>query len=392
MFVAQGYHAAAMDDIAERAGVSKPVLYQHFPGKLDLYLALLDQSCDTIIASCRARAGVHRTTTSSASPRPWHAFYDYVASAEGAFRLVFESDLTNEPAVRERVDRVTTECAAMIADVIHDDTGLPGRAVPAARGLPGGNGPGQRAVLAGRRRRATIDASEDAAALVAGLAWRGIRGYPRTDEHLTRPPGTPTTHDTTGGPPMEVKIGVQHAARELVLDADTRRRGRREAGRRGARQDGGVLALTDAKGRRVVVPGDKLAYVEIGDRAHRDGRLPQLAGEWSGENGRWACVIPEGAGVMGTLGTILVVLIGGTIIGLLGKLVAPGDRDNIPLWLTIVCGIGGMLHRQLPLRRALRQREHPGHRLVASRLAGRRRGGPGDARGLGERADAPRKV
>ena len=42
VFVAQGFHAAAMDDIAERAGVSKPVLYQHFPGKLDLYLALLD--------------------------------------------------------------------------------------------------------------------------------------------------------------------------------------------------------------------------------------------------------------------------------------------------------------------------------------------------------------
>src|SRR5689334_1491854 len=51
-FVAQGYHAAAMDDIAERAGVSKPVLYQHFPGKLELYLALLDQSCDTIIDAC----------------------------------------------------------------------------------------------------------------------------------------------------------------------------------------------------------------------------------------------------------------------------------------------------------------------------------------------------
>ena len=54
IFVAQGYHAAAMDDIAERAGVSKPVLYQHFPGKLDLYLALLDASCDTIIANTRA--------------------------------------------------------------------------------------------------------------------------------------------------------------------------------------------------------------------------------------------------------------------------------------------------------------------------------------------------
>ena len=53
VFVAQGYHAAAMDDIAERAGVSKPVLYQHFPGKLDLYLALLDSSCDAIIDNCR---------------------------------------------------------------------------------------------------------------------------------------------------------------------------------------------------------------------------------------------------------------------------------------------------------------------------------------------------
>src|SRR5690242_8325662 len=49
VFVAQGYHAAAMDDIAERAGVSKPVLYQHFPGKLELYLALLDTHCDSMV-------------------------------------------------------------------------------------------------------------------------------------------------------------------------------------------------------------------------------------------------------------------------------------------------------------------------------------------------------
>lgn len=42
------------------------------------------------------------------------------------------------------------------------------------------------------------------------------------------------------------------------------------------------------------------------------------------------------------LGTILGSLIGGTIIGLLGKMVAPGDRDKIPFWLVVVCGIGGM--------------------------------------------------
>lgn len=43
-------------------------------------------------------------------------------------------------------------------------------------------------------------------------------------------------------------------------------------------------------------------------------------------------------------------LVGGTVIGLLGKLVAPGDRDNIPLWLTVLCGIaGGLLGNALYL-------------------------------------------
>ena len=40
---------------------------------------------------------------------------------------------------------------------------------------------------------------------------------------------------------------------------------------------------------------------------------------------------------------IIGVIVAGIIIGLLGKFVAPGDRDNIPIWLTILCGIGGVL-------------------------------------------------
>ena len=40
---------------------------------------------------------------------------------------------------------------------------------------------------------------------------------------------------------------------------------------------------------------------------------------------------------------IIGVIIAGIIIGLLGKFVAPGNRDNIPLWLTVVCGVGGVL-------------------------------------------------
>ena len=179
VFVAQGYHAAAMDDIAERAGVSKPVLYQHFPGKLDLYLALLDVACDQVIDNCRsALAATHDNKTRVAAAMA--AFYTYVAAENGAFRLVFESDLTSEPAVREHVERVTTECAAMIADVIHDDTGLPGEASRLlAVSLVGMAQVSARFWIS---EAAGIDQAQ-AVELVSGLAWRGIRGYPLTDEH-----------------------------------------------------------------------------------------------------------------------------------------------------------------------------------------------------------------
>ncbi|HEX4687900.1 MAG TPA: TetR/AcrR family transcriptional regulator [Nocardioides sp.] len=179
VFVAQGYHAAAMDDIAERAGVSKPVLYQHFPGKLDLYLALLDAACDDVIANCRrALASTHDNKTRVAAAMA--AFYSYVAGERGAFRLVFESDLTSEPAVRQHVERVTTECAAMIADVIHDDTGLPAeQSRLLAVSLVG---------MAQVSARFWVSessgiAQSQAVDLVSGLAWRGIRGYPLTDDH-----------------------------------------------------------------------------------------------------------------------------------------------------------------------------------------------------------------
>ena len=174
VFVAQGYHAAAMDDIAERAGVSKPVLYQHFPGKLELYLALLDSACDAVIDHCRqALASTHDNKTRVAAAMA--AFYAYVAGERGAFRLVFESDLTSEPAVREHVDRVTSECAAMIADVIHEDTALPDE----ASRLLAVSLVGMAQVSARFWMSDAGDITRDeAAALVSALAWRGIRGYP----------------------------------------------------------------------------------------------------------------------------------------------------------------------------------------------------------------------
>src|SRR6476620_10692672 len=50
VFVDRGYHAAGMDEIADRAGVSKPVLYQHFTSKLGLYLAVLQRHADNLVS------------------------------------------------------------------------------------------------------------------------------------------------------------------------------------------------------------------------------------------------------------------------------------------------------------------------------------------------------
>lgn len=62
---------------------------------------------------------------------------------------------------------------------------------------------------------------------------------------------------------MEVKIGVQHAARELVVETDESTDAIEKLVTDAIASDG-VLSLTDAKGRRTVVPAAKLAYVEIG--------------------------------------------------------------------------------------------------------------------------------
>ena len=68
---------------------------------------------------------------------------------------------------------------------------------------------------------------------------------------------------------MEVKIGVQRTPREIVLES-TQSPDEVEAAVRDALKDpGGVLALVDEKGRRVVVPSGLIAYVEIADADHR---------------------------------------------------------------------------------------------------------------------------
>ena len=137
VFVESGYYAAGMDDIADRAGVSKPVLYQHFPSKLDLYLALLDAGIEELLAS--TDIAVRETSDNRQRVQlTMRAYFAFVDNPDGAYRLVFESDLMNEPEVRKRVEAANQAIATRIALVIAADTGLrPDEAMLLGSGMQG---------------------------------------------------------------------------------------------------------------------------------------------------------------------------------------------------------------------------------------------------------------
>lgn len=174
VFVTNGYHAAAMDDIAERAGVSKPVLYQHFPGKLELYLALLERHGDELVR--RVREAIDSTTDNKLRVRAvLGALYEFVDGEGQAFRLVFESDLRGEPAVEDAVQKALSGCIDAVAEAVTADAGLDHeRARLLAVGLVG---------LSQVTARYWLDTQhsiprEDAVALMSTLAWKGLSGFP----------------------------------------------------------------------------------------------------------------------------------------------------------------------------------------------------------------------
>ena len=181
VFVAQGYHAAAMDEIAERAGVSKPVLYQHFPGKMELYLALLEQHTEDLVntvqsALASTEDNKHRVAAT------FKAFFDFVSGEGEAFRLLFESDLRNVPEVRTRLENTLHQCADAIAQVIQEDTDIPSDyAHLLGMGLVGMAETSARYWLGGHRGDIPQGTAHD---MMARLAWRGISGW----ENVRRPP------------------------------------------------------------------------------------------------------------------------------------------------------------------------------------------------------------
>jgi AcrR family transcriptional regulator len=201
-FVSMGYHGAGMDAIADIARVSKPVLYQHFPGKLELYLAVLDESTESLVAAVRTALGSTHDNARRVQATI-EAYFAFVADDSAAFKLIFESDLTNEPEVGRRVSRANEMCAEMISAVIAQDTDLgQEEAMILGTGLTG------LAQTAARHWLATgsLISQKAAARDLYQLAWRGISGFPLTHPPVPKAGSDP---DPAGGQPTEPGAGGQ---------------------------------------------------------------------------------------------------------------------------------------------------------------------------------------
>jgi AcrR family transcriptional regulator len=176
VFTVAGYHSAAMDEIADRANVSKPVLYQHFPSKLELYLAVLDMHIDSLVFAIQKAIASNRENSSRVAATV-EAYFGFIDSEGEAFRLLFESDMSLEPQVRERLNRMTYDCAAAVSAVISIDTGLgKEESMMLAVGIIGTVQTSARHWL---DRDGKID-RQRATELVMNLIWRGISGFPKS--------------------------------------------------------------------------------------------------------------------------------------------------------------------------------------------------------------------
>lgn len=153
------------------AGVTKPVLYQHFPSKRSLYSELLEDVGAQLLEQL-GRATEGATTGREQVEEGFAAYFRFVGSNHSAFRLLFGASVRNDPEFAVIAERTVQAAAEVISSLI---------AVPAPTE--------QRRVLANalvgmaeatsRRMLADPDAESDPYALarwIAELAWFGLRG------------------------------------------------------------------------------------------------------------------------------------------------------------------------------------------------------------------------
>ncbi len=170
-FAEQGYSGVSMDQVAEAAGVTKPVLYQHFTSKRALYLELVADVAD------RLEGAVVKATADAASPREqveagFRVYFRFVTEHRDAFRLLFTADSRRDRDLTEAVLRVEETFARTVAVLIEVDGLSDDDRLLLARGIVG---------IAEVTSRHSLDGptQPDPDALahrVANLAWAGLRG------------------------------------------------------------------------------------------------------------------------------------------------------------------------------------------------------------------------
>jgi AcrR family transcriptional regulator len=170
VFAASGFHGTSMDEVAVAAGVTKPVLYQHFPSKRALYTELLSD-VERQLLDQLTRATEHAPTGRARVEEGFQAYFRFVTQNDAGFRLLFGASVRNDPDFAVVVRRAIDEIADLIAGLIEIDSTEEHRRV-LAHALVG-------MAEATSRRLQRTDAERDPKLLarwLAEMAWFGLRG------------------------------------------------------------------------------------------------------------------------------------------------------------------------------------------------------------------------
>jgi AcrR family transcriptional regulator len=174
LFARDGYRGASMESIAEAAGVTKPVLYQHFSSKRALYSALLASDLGRLTEELEA-AFSQAASNAGRLRQGFGAYLDFVDRHEDAFRLLFTEALGLDADFRQQVASFRRWAAGRVAAIIAAEAGLD---APRARALAAAIvGMAEAAAGWWLDERRPLDAGELADEL-AGLAWKGFARFP----------------------------------------------------------------------------------------------------------------------------------------------------------------------------------------------------------------------
>jgi AcrR family transcriptional regulator len=170
VFGEHGFHPTSMNDVAEAAGVTKPVLYQHFRSKRDLYRAVLtDVGAHLLDAITKATAAAQ--TPHEQVERGFIAYFRFVEANEAAFRVLFGGGTRRDEEFAAQVAIVEGAIADAIAALIDVEELTVVQRRQVAHGLVGLAEGTSRLWMA----EGAEEPAEDVARLMADLAWRGLR-------------------------------------------------------------------------------------------------------------------------------------------------------------------------------------------------------------------------